>query len=400
MSTVVIGGPESRLAIPRTCWRGSAAWPLRAPSGMRFFVGAVVVLALGACGSPSSDRVDAAADSGPDGGEVEPEIGEALQRSLDETREAQNALGAGIAITVPGQGVWVGVSGLRAPGGPALTVDDPHPIGSITKVFTAVVVLQLVEAGAIALDDKIVEWFPSFPRAADIEVRHLLQHTSGIVEYLAQPGLDVTEPVEPEAILTWPAQQGLQSEPGATWDYSNTNYVMLGLIAEAVTGESYAALVRSRISEPLGLEGTFVNGEEDGPAFLLGYSWENGTYVEYPREHPSWAWAAGAIVSTLPEQVRFIEGLLGGELLGPGALEEMQNGVQIPGAPAGTEYGLGLEWGDTPFGRVYTHGGLIHDVQSATARIPDLDLSIAGYANTYQANPYALLFGAVEIVAE
>jgi hypothetical protein len=98
--------------------------------------------------------------------------------------------------------------------------------------------------------------------------------------------------------------------------------------------------------------------------------------------------------------VRFIEGLLGGELLGPGALEEMQMGVPIPGAPAGTEYGLGLEWGDTPFGRLYTHGGLIHDVQSATASIPDLDLSIAGYANTYQANPYAVLLGAVEIVAE
>ena len=399
MSTAVIGGAVSRAAILRTSWRGSAARPLRGPAVMRFLVGAVVVLVLGACGSPSGDRVDAGADS-PDGGAIEPEIGEALQRSLDEAREAQHALGAGIAITVPGQGVWVGVSGLRAPGGPALTVDDPHPIGSITKVFTAVVVLQLVEAGQIALDDRIVEWFPSFPRAADIEVRHLLQHTSGIVEYLAQPGLDITVPVEPEAILTWPAQQGLQSEPGATWDYSNTNYVMLGLIAEAVTGESYAALVRTRITEPLGLDGTFVNGEEDGPTFVLGYSWENGTYVEYPREHPSWAWAAGAIVSTLAEQVRFIEGLLGGELLGPGALEEMQTGVPIPGAPAGTEYGLGLEWGDTPFGRLYTHGGLIHDVQSATARIPDLDLSIAGYANTYQANPYALLLGAVEIVAE
>jgi D-alanyl-D-alanine carboxypeptidase len=367
---------------------------------MRFLVGAVVALGLGACGSTSSDRMDAGADSGPDAGEIEPGIGEALQRSLDEAREAQHALGAGVAITVPGQGVWIGVSGLRAPGGPALTVDDRHPIGSITKVFTAVVVLQLVEDGTIALDDPIVEWFPSFPRAADIQVRHLLQHTSGIVDYLAQPGLDVSVAVEPEAILTWPAQQGLQSEPGAIWDYSNTNYVMLGLIVEAATGQSYAALVRARITEPLGLDATFVNGEETGPELVLGYSWENGTYVEYPREHPSWAWAAGAIVSTLAEQVRFIEALLGGELLGPAMLEEMKSGVQIPGAPAGTEYGLGLEWGETPFGTLYTHGGLIHDVQSATARLPELDLSIAGYANTYQANPYALLLGAVEIVAE
>jgi D-alanyl-D-alanine carboxypeptidase len=261
-------------------------------------------------------------------------------------------------------------------------------------------VLQLIEEGGLALDDKIVAWFPSFPRAADLEVRHLLQHTSGIVDYLAQPGLDVTQPVEPEAILTWPAQQGLQSEPGATWDYSNTNYVMLGLIAEQVGGQDYAALVRARILEPLGLDATFVNGEEDGPAFVMGYSWENGSYVEYPREHPSWAWAAGAIVSTLPEQVRFIEALLGGELLGPAMLEEMKTGVAIPGAPEGTEYGLGLEWGETPLGTLYTHGGLIHDVQSATARLPDAGLSIAAYANTYQANPYALLLGVAGVVAE
>jgi CubicO group peptidase (beta-lactamase class C family) len=142
-----------------------------------------------------------------------------------------------------------------------------------------------------------------------------------------------------------------------------------------------------------------VAGEEEGGPFVMGYSWEGGQYLEYPREHASWAWAAGAIVSTMPEQLRFIEALLGGELLGPAMLEEMQTGVAIPDAPAGTEYGLGIEWGETPWGTLYTHGGLIHDVQSATARIPAAGLSFAGFVNTYQSNPYAIAFGAVELVA-
>ena len=334
------------------------------------------------------------ADAPPDAGD---DRAAALQAALDRARQEQRALGAGAAVRLPGGEVWIGASGLAAPDGPALTIDDRYPIGSITKVFTAVVVLQLVEEGALTLDDPVARWLPALPGADAIRVRDLLAHTSGLAEYLADPAADVTQPVAREALLAYATARGLAFEPGSAWAYSNTNYAALGLVIEDVTGASYAGEVRARILDPLGLGDTFVDGDEEIPGgFVLGYALEDDRYVAYPREHPSWAWAAGAIVSSLPDQLRFFDALATGELVAPATLATMLDGVPIPGAPPGTVYGLGLETSSTPWGPLHGHGGLIHLLMAASGTLPDRDVTAAAFASTVQADPFAILFAVVD----
>lgn len=356
------------------------------------------MFALAACQAAAPPTGD---DDGADAGSsAEPTIEERLQRSLDDACEADKALGCGAAITIPNKGVWIGVTGLAKPGGAPLVITDRYPVGSITKVFTAVVILQLVEEGAMSLDDPLSKWYSTFPRATEIKVKQLLDHTSGIVDYLEDTAADTTKPTTHENMIEYPKSKGLKFDPGSQWDYSNTNYIFLGLIAEKVSGKTYAQLVRTRVIDKLALADTFLDGDELIPGgFVMGYSFENNTYKEYPREHPSWAWAAGAIVASLPDQIKFFDRLINStDLLEAETLAKMKAGVQIPMAPAGVVYGLGLESGPTDWGPFHTHGGLIHDVKSASGAFPDAGLVGAAYANTYQSDGYNVLFPIVETV--
>jgi D-alanyl-D-alanine carboxypeptidase len=244
-------------------------------------------------------------------------------------------------------------SGYSDPSGEeAWSVDTVSAIGSVTKTFTAVVIMQLVEDGKLSLDDTIDTWFPEQPNGDKITVRMLLSHTSGLAPYITSPqGLIETMEEKfsnywaPMDILAKVNEIGPVGEPGSIEGYySNANFVLLGLIVEEVTGNSWAQEVESRIIEPLDLKDTTFLSTEGvwGGIMVEGYAKTPDGYTSslelpwYP--HSSTTWSAGEVVSTLSDLMTFASALFDGKLVSRETLAVMAQ-------PVGNDVNYGLLWG-------------------------------------------------------
>ncbi|WP_459549385.1 serine hydrolase domain-containing protein [Nocardia sp. X0981] len=240
-------------------------------------------------------------------------------------------------------------------------------IGSITKTFVATVVLQLVDEGRIELDAPIAGQLPDpIPGGEQITVRQLLNHTSGLYDYMKEQGMSTNRwrgkdrfaSYRPRELLATALRHDPYFAPGTRFRYSNTNYIVLGLLIEHVTGRSYGTEIRDRILVPLGLTATTVPGDDPGiprPA-LAAYRTIDGERTEVTRMNPSLDWAAGEMISTTADLETFFTALLSGGLTSPHALTEMRRTVSMGGM--GFHYGLGLQRFDPPCGdSVWGHGG-------------------------------------------
>ncbi|MDK1474922.1 serine hydrolase domain-containing protein [Streptomyces sp. 549] len=270
---------------------------------------------------------------------------------------------------------------------------DHFRAGSITKTFVATVVLQLEAEGVLDLDDTVETWLPGLldgngHDGRAVTVRHLLQHTSGLPDYTADP--EVTRRLAagsadhhlrtrtPEQLIAVALSHPPVFAPGTGWSYSNTGYLVAGLIVEKATGRTWADQVRTRIVEPLGLTGTSLPGTRStlpGP-HPVGYAAPlSGDPDAPPRDvtrlNPSWAGAAGEIVSTASDLNRFYRALLRGRLLP----ERQQSAMfrSVPLNPAGTaRYGLGVEsWTLSCGTTVWGHAGGIHGSASRSLGTAD-----------------------------
>jgi len=271
-----------------------------------------------------------------------------------------------------------------------LSVRDQFRMGSNTKPMIATVILQLVAEGKVKLSDPVEKYLPSqVPNGRDITVRMLLNHTSGLFDYiydmrgLARVTGNDQSPVTPEQLLAIGTGNDPYFAPGTRHQYSNTNYIALGLVAEKVTGRSLPRLLEQRIIRPLGLRDTYLatspdsrdgakladayepDAEHLGPLLPPGAPEGTGFVGPARGEHvlvtsinPNWAWAAGALVSSPKDEQTFLEALLGGRLLPKAQLAEMKHTVmENPDDPNGPRYGLGLERLNTPCGPVWGHTG-------------------------------------------
>ncbi|MGY1855206.1 serine hydrolase domain-containing protein [Modestobacter sp. SYSU DS0290] len=248
-------------------------------------------------------------------------------------------------------------------------------VASNTKTFTATVVLQLVGEGRVALDEPVETYLPGLVRGEGIDgrqitVRQLLQHTSGIPDYdhvLIEEwqGSGYHRFYEPHDLLAAGLSQPALFPPGGGFEYSNTNYVLAGLLVQRVTGRPVGEEITRRVIEPLHLRDTYWPGE--GEQQLRGrhphvYSplEPEGPPVDVSVLDPSLGWAAGALVSTPRDLLRFNSALVGGELLSPQLLAEMQRTVPADGTVlrGAEEYGLGLQTYTLSCGGVaWGHGG-------------------------------------------
>jgi D-alanyl-D-alanine carboxypeptidase len=294
-----------------------------------------------------------------------------LEGLLDQLAAA-GAPGAA-ALVRDGHGVQQAASGLadlrtRRPMRPGLN----YRVASVTKPFVAIVVLQLVAEGRLSLSDTVEGWLPGIlPFGDQVSIRQLLNHTSGVPEYLVVPLLALYESKQgrfrswsPQELVALVADQPPLFPPGTTYSYSNTNYVLAGLIVEAATGRTLDQELTGRIIGPLRLGDTFfpVNRPDIPGRNAHGYSLPlgdqgpvvDGPLLDFTVYNPSLAWAAGNLVSDLGDLTRFFRALLGGRLLAPGLLAEMTTTVPI-GQGAG--YGLGLLVLQTPCGRLIGHDG-------------------------------------------
>ena len=241
--------------------------------------------------------------------------------------------------------------------------------GSIAKTFVATVVLQLVGKGRLRLDDTVEAWLPGVvPDGDRITARQLLNHTSGLYDYL--PTLPL--PPRPEFLdnrwRTWTSAELVQralanpptfEPPGSAFAYSNTNYLLLGQIIEKVTGRPYGEEIERRLIRPLRLRDTEVPGTSPRirgphPHRYVPIQQDDGVHlVDYTELNPSVMGASGEMISTTTDLNRYFAALLGGRLLPDHLLDEMKT----PGTES-RKYGLGLAWRDTSCGiRVYGNDG-------------------------------------------
>ncbi|MDR7273705.1 serine hydrolase domain-containing protein [Catenuloplanes atrovinosus] len=257
-----------------------------------------------------------------------------------------------------------GVGDLRT--GKRPPADGYVRIGSNTKTFTAVVVLQLVGEGRVGLDRPVETYLPGLvPDGEHITVRQLLQHTSGLANYTDHLGdEEFTEGRhryrEPRELLDIAFAHAPDFAPGAGWRYSNTGYVVLGLLVQRVTGRPLAEQITERVIDRAGLRETYFPGVGDEairtphPRGYLG-----ADRVDVTEQDPSWGWAAGQMIATPSDLNAFFRALLGGRLLRPAELAEMRRTVDASeGMWPGARYGLGLA--STPLscgGLYWGHGG-------------------------------------------
>ncbi|MBG0855239.1 beta-lactamase family protein [Streptomyces spinoverrucosus] len=324
----------------------------------------------------------------------------------DATREA---LRAAVKDGVPGvtatakdaHGTWratEGVGNLRT-GEPRSTADR-YRVGSITKTFVATVLLQLEAEGRLSLDDTVDEWLPGAVRGnghdgRKITVRQLLNHTSGIYNYTSDEEFGRTyflkdgflehryDTKQPTELVAIAMAHKPDFAPGTSWSYSNTNYVLAGMVIEKATGRPYGTEIRDRILRPLHLNATSVPGTRVGVpqpssrAYSKLAETATGPTYDVTRLNPSLAYAAGEMISDSADLNRFYRALLGGKLLPPEQLKAMKTTVPIDGAP-NAAYGLGLLDRELSCGvHVWGHGGGIHGSSSEAVTTPDGRHSLA-----------------------
>ncbi|MFF7872974.1 serine hydrolase domain-containing protein [Streptomyces californicus] len=249
--------------------------------------------------------------------------------------------------------------------------DSRFRIGSMTKAFTATAVLRLVEEGRVRLDARVERYLPGVVRGHGndgraITVRQLLQHTSGLPDFLdhLDPREIVKDPLahrDPLDLVNIALAHPPEFDPGSGWSYSNTGYLLAGMIIERVTGRTYAEEIQRSVIEPLGLEETSVPADDPeipGP-HPRGYvrPGDGAPLLDITAVNPSVGGAAGGIISSGSDVNRFLGALLGGELLHPAQLREMMRTTPT-GSADGRRYGLGLESKPLPRGgRYWGHTG-------------------------------------------
>ncbi|MCS7475540.1 serine hydrolase domain-containing protein [Umezawaea endophytica] len=266
---------------------------------------------------------------------------------------------SGALLTVEDSG------GVRADAAGEARVGGYFRIGSVTKTFVATVVLQLVDEGRVGLDDPVGGYVSGVPNGDRMTVRQVLNHTSGLYDYAHEAGWSTNRwrgaerfrSYAPEELLAVAASREPYFPPGQGWHYSNTNYVVAGMLVERVTGRTYGDEVRARVLRPLRLDHTIVPGRWPGlpHPHARGYTTVDGELVDATLMNPSLDWAAGEMISTADDLTRFLDALLGGRLTSAASLAAMRETVDTGTIFA---YGLGLQRFDLPCGRsVWGHGG-------------------------------------------
>jgi CubicO group peptidase (beta-lactamase class C family) len=338
---------------------------------------------------------------------VEATINAAVQKDVASGRLA----GAAVAILRDGKLVFVKGYGranleLAAP----VNAKTVFRIGSLTKQFTAAGVLLLAEHGKLKIDDKLSLYLPNFPRASEVTLRELLDHTSGIHNFTESPVIDTISTrgaTVAELIADIAGQSPLYDfEPGTRWWYSNSNYALLGAVIEKVSGKTWATFMKSEIFDKLGMADTAADDARDVvPARASGYSLIGGAPGRFRNADftdMSVPYAAGALRSTAEDMARWNSALFGGKLLKPDSLKEMlapgrlrngaetQTAIAWPGGKAFPPppgyvpgpYAFGLDHHSEDGRRIIGHDGSIAGFDAVIQTYVDEGLTIIVLTNT------------------
>ena len=386
----------------------------------------IALVAIGGCrsGEPGTDQdgeQSASTTAATLGRQDQPTPSRAV---LDRAREQQQAPGAIFAIRRLGSFDSVASGMADIDNARPMAATDHFFIGSATKTFAAVILLQLVDEGLLSLDDSLATYRPEFPRADAISIRHLLNHTSGVSDYAVYFYYRPWEEFMAAIDKQWTVDEMLEvggrlepfGEPGELFAYSATNYALVAAIIEQLTGESFQTVLRERIFEHLRMNDSWLNAWEPsrGEVEATGYLGPVDSWPHSDRfgelgptrflDDANFTWAAGGIVSTAVDATGFLEALFGGELLSEAMMQEMQSFIPTPtlgGVTTGDEesfYGLGVLKGVRPSYTMIGHGGLFNGYSTLMMHIPECDANVALFANRGFINMRAILDAMLEDV--
>ncbi|MFF0413602.1 serine hydrolase domain-containing protein [Kitasatospora sp. NPDC004745] len=319
-------------------------------------------------------------------GGLDADLSARLDRTIEDVRRQAGIPGAVVGLWLPGRGCYVRASGVAdtATGAP-MPADTYLRIGSETKTFTVTALLQLVDEHRIGLDDPISAYVDGVPCGEEITLRQLAEMRSGLFPYTADPGFvhdllsDPRRSFTPAEVLAYGFKHPNTAEPGREFQYSNTNLVLLGLVVEKVTGRRLADVVHERVLRPAGLRHTlFPAGPEFPSPHAHGYTDQtlSGDVEDSTDWNPSWAWAAGAMISDLHDLHRWAKVLATGELLS--ARTQEQRLTMLPTGFPGTGYGLGI----FETGGWIGHNGSLPGYESVTVYLPEQRATLVILINT------------------
>jgi D-alanyl-D-alanine carboxypeptidase len=265
-----------------------------------------------------------------------------------------------------------------------------YRLGSVTKSFTAAAILQQVERGKLSLDDTLGKFFPEYTEWKAIRVRQLLNHTSGIPDYTSVGDAfngTAAEDIPIDSIIGFVRGRPPQFEPGTKWSYSNTNYVLLGLILEQVTSTPYDEYLAREVYPRAGLRQTeYCDDATLVPHRAMGYGRSHGKFVNASAIAMTVPFAAGALCSTAGDLVRWPRALRAGHVITRGSYHAMTTGEFAGRHPnpndSTQQYGFGVGMGLLGAHRMVEHGGNINGFNASFIDVPDVDLSVAVVTNT------------------
>lgn len=337
--------------------------------GLAFFLLLVCCISI-SCGNPSFS------------GENEQYIEQVLKNAMAEN----DVPGAIVGVWAPSRGTWVHAEGIAdLTTGREIRPTDKFRIASITKTFTATVILQLVDEGTLSLDDTVDRWAPEVPYSDQITIRQVCNHTSGI--YSMTEDEDFDKALLDDPLRKWTFEEMLEVAlkhdpyfpPSEGWHYSDTGYELLGVIIEKVTGNDIEQEIQKRVVEELGLTNTsFPYGPEMTGEYSHGYVERDGILVDYTETDPSAPWAGGAMISNLYDLKTWAKALADGTLLAQATQEERLTWVDMPGMKRFEgKYGLGI----CSFGGFVGHNGEILGYNSSMYYLPSKDATIVVMLN-------------------
>ncbi|MFE0650386.1 serine hydrolase domain-containing protein [Streptomyces sp. NPDC059534] len=325
------------------------------------------------------------ADDCPSGG-LGPELNARLDKAIAEVREQAQIPGVVVGVWMPGKGSYVRATGVAdTETGEPMRADTYVRIGSETKTFTVTALLELLDDGRIRLDDPISQYVKGVRNGHRITLRHLAEMRSGLFPYTSDPdfihGLlsDPERSYTPEEVLAFGMKHKNTFKPGEKFEYSNSNLILLGLVVEKVSGHRLADFIHRRVLRPARLRHTLLpTGAEFPSPHPRGYTDQtlSGGIADATDWNPSWAWAAGAMISDLEDLHRWAKIVATGELLSPEA--QAQRLKTLPTGFPGTSYGLGI----LETGGWIGHNGSIPGYETVTVYLPSKKATLVLMINT------------------
>src|SRR6266403_6056145 len=308
-------------------------------------------------------------------GQLSPDLREKIDKIASEALAKSGVPSASIAIVKNGRLVYVKAYGdARVEPRMPATPEMRYSIGSISKQFTATAILLLQEQRKLSLDDKVAKYIPNLTRANEVTIRQLLSHTSGYQDYWPQDYVMpmMLQPVTAQKILDMWARKPLDFDPGTKWQYSNTNYVIAGVIIEKVARMPLLRFLQEKVFTPLGMTSVSDTDQaklgDTDPAGYLRYAL--GPLRPAPKEGRGWLFAAGELAMPAADLAKWDISIMDQKLMKPMSYREFGTDVLLKNGLS-THYGLGVDVNSQAGHRALSHGGEVSGFTAQNIVFPD-----------------------------